>query len=66
MRGGHYGYFGLFVYDDLRDLSIASLFGVCYLAGTLKFGLCPCGSGVEHTLGKGEVESSSLSMGSIL
>ncbi len=24
----------------------------------------PCGSGVEHTLGKGEVESSSLSMGS--
>jgi hypothetical protein len=27
-------------------------------------GLGPCGSGVEHTLGKGEVVSSSLTMGS--
>ncbi len=30
------------------------------------FGRCPCGSGVEHTLGKGEVVSSSLTMGSKL
>ena len=31
----------------------------------LQFYFCPCGSGVEHTLGKGEVVSSSLTMGSM-
>ncbi len=29
----------------------------------LQLKLCPCGSGVEHTLGKGEVASSILAMG---
>ena len=38
--------------------------GKIHMCLAVEYEVSPCGSGVEHTLGKGEVASSSLAMGS--
>ncbi len=43
-----------------------TVFFLAFILKPLSFPKCPCGSVVEHTLGKGEVTSSILVTGSLL